>query len=152
VKGEIIATDGPIDQKAFGIKPENVFDAELAKETIKRTDKLNDASIDMALRVKQAREFLAWSASHLKSSWLEWMGEANKANSDINLLRMSFGRESTTIIATAKDIKDFFNSPEYLKAHATMKESMAMLDKFAELKQSGVLDAFSDFILKVSCK
>lgn len=133
-------------------KPDDVFDAELSAEMVKRTNKLHDNTIDLAIRLKQAREFMAWSASHLRGSWLEWQNEAGKAASEMNLIRMAFERETKTVLANAKDIKTFFTSPEYLAAHDRLKEMVGLLDKFQELKENGTLDAFADFILKVSCK
>lgn len=144
---------GTIQQNSEGdLKPDDVFNAELASEMVKRTDKLNDQTIDMALRLKQARDFMAWSASHIRGLWMDWQEESNKAAQDMNLFRMAFERESKTLTATAKDVADFFNSPEYLKAHATLMEVVTVLNRFEELKKGGTLDALSDFILKVSCK
>lgn len=143
---------GIIQQNSEGdFKPADVLDAELASEMIKRTDKLKDATIDMALRLKQAREFMAWSASHMRGSWLDWQDESKDACKHMNEFRMAFDRETKTIIGHAKDITEFFNSPDYLKAHATLKEALTMLDRFAVMKKDGTLDAFSDFILKIKC-
>jgi len=133
-------------------KPDDVFNAELAADMAKRTDKLLDANIDMAVRVKQAREFMAWSASHIRGIWMDWMEESSEATKHMNQFRMAFDRESKSITATAKDVSDFFNSPDYLKAHSTLSETVTLLERFSELKKNGTLDAFADFILKVSCK
>lgn len=133
-------------------KAQSVFDAELAAEAIKRTDKLNDSSIDLAIRLKQARDFMDWSANHMKTAWLDWMDEANKASRHVNELRMAFDRESKSIVASGKDVEQFFNSSEYREAHARLKEMVDLLDRFSTLKNNGTLDAFADFILKVSCK
>lgn len=133
-------------------KPDDVFNAELAAQMAKRTDKLSDNTIDLAIRLKQAREFMAWSCSHIRGSWLDWMDAANKASADVSHFRMHFDRESKAVIATAKDVTGFFNSEEYSKALLAMRDTMAMLERFGELKRNGTLDAFADFILKVSCK
>jgi hypothetical protein len=132
--------------------PEEVFDANLAKEMAKRTDKLGDTSIELAVRVKQAREFIAWSAHHMRGSWLEWMEESDKALKDMVQTRLAFQRESGLVVSTAKDVKEFFNTPEYVQAHAKLAELVAVLTQFERLKANGTLDAFADFILKVSCK
>lgn len=133
-------------------KSNDEWNAEFASEVVKRTNKLNDTTIDLALRLKQALEFLEWSTSHMKESWLEWDAEANKAAQEITMVRMTFDRESKSAIAAGKDVVALFNSTDYLKAHATMKEMVDMLDRFSQLKRDGVMDAFADFILKVSCK
>lgn len=131
---------------------EEVFDANLNTEMAKRTDKLSDNSIELALRVKQAREFLAWSAHHMRGSWLDWMAESEKAVKETLQTRMSLERESKTVIAAGKDVVSFFNSPEYKEAHGRLSEMVGLLDRFSALKSNGTLDAFADFILKVSCK
>jgi len=138
--------------KTYGTKPDDVFDAELAAEMVKRTDKLNDTTIDLALRLKQARDFIAWSASHTRTSWLDWLEASGKVVSDVTMSRMAIERETRTVIALAKDARDFFNSPEYAQAHQRMAELVAMMERITVLKQNGSLDAFADFILKVTCK
>lgn len=143
--------DGIIVEAVKTRKPDDVFDAELAAEMVKRTDKLNDTTIDMALRLKQAREFMSWSASHIRGIWLDWQDQANNACKEMNQFRMAFDRETKTITAHGKDVADFFNSPDYLRAHATLKEAMTMLERFSEMKKDGTLDAFADFVLKVKC-
>lgn len=130
---------------------DQAFSEHLAAETVKRTDKLGVQAVDMALQVKQAREFLEWSAMHFRGLWQDWLKEADEASAKMNLWRMAFDRESKSVTATAKDIRDFFNSPDYIAAHDRLREMVTMLDRFDELKHNGTLDAFSDFILKVSC-
>lgn len=149
-----ISVDGGCDvgHGNTSIKPDSVFDAELSAQMVKRTDKLNDNTIELAVRLKQAREFMAWSASHIRGLWLDWMEEMDKTNAKMNLFRMSFDRESKSVVAAAKDVRDFFNSPEYLAAHAKLTEMVGLLDRFEALKKAGTLDAFAEFILKVTCK
>lgn len=132
--------------------PDEAFSAELAIEAVRRTDKLKDDSIELALRLKQAREFMTWSVAHIRESWLAWMDQAGAATKDMNQIRMAFDRETKTIVAAGKDVRDFFGSPEYLQAHATLKETVDLLERFGALKQNGTLDAFAEFILKVTCK
>lgn len=132
-------------------KPDESFHSQLAAEALKRTDKLGVQGVEMALQVKQAREFLEWSAQHMRGLWLDWLKESDEAAAKMNLWRMAFDRESKSVTATAKDIRDFFNSPDYIAAHDRLREMVTMLDRFAELKHNGTLDAFSDFILKISC-
>lgn len=134
-----------------GEMTDDAFDAQLASEMAQRTAKLKDNTIDLALRVKEAREFLTWSNNHLRGSWLDWIEQAGGASKEILQFRMAYERETKHVLATGKDIATFFNSPEYQQAHATLKETIALLEKVRELKETGALDALSDFILKVSC-
>lgn len=134
------------------LKSDDVFNSELAKEMVKRTDKLNDTSIELALRLKQAREFMDWSCNHIKSTWLDWYDESSKALRDVTQIRMAFEREGKTVCAAGKDVADFFNSSDYQNAHARLKELVSLLEAFNRFKGDGTLDAFADFILKVTCK
>lgn len=133
-------------------KVEEAFNAQLAEETLKRTARLQDTSIDLAVRLKEAREFMAWSASHVREAWLQWMETANAACHDMTAVRMTFERESKSIVATGKDVAQFFNSEQYMMAHVKFRDLVSTLERFQKLKADGTLDAFADFILKVSCK
>lgn len=131
--------------------PDEVFNADLAKEAIRRTEKLNDTTIDLAIRLKEAREFMGWSTSHIRTKWIEWVDESNTICREMNAFRMAFERETKSIISSGKDAQEFFNSPEYLKSHATLTEMVGLLERFSVLKTNGTMDAFADFILKIKC-
>jgi len=135
------------------MKPNNeqIFSAQLSAEMAQRTDKLGKEHIDLALQVKQAREFLEWSTHHMRQTWLDWMAESNKVSQDVTALRMLLDREGKSILASGKDVKEFFNSGEYCTAHQRMLDMITILQRFKEMKADGTLDAFADFILKVSC-
>jgi hypothetical protein len=147
-----VETPAPIAEVEFHKRSDAEFDAELNREMVKRTDKLNDASIDLALRVKQAREFLAWSTNHMRGTWLDWQEKYGLVLKDTVQSRMAFERETKLLLGSAKDTRDFFNSPDYIAAHDRLKEMVTLLDQFSKLKADGTLDAFADFILKVSCR
>lgn len=148
----ITATEPPIINRQYRDESDAEFDTTLNKEMEKRTDKLSDNSIELALRVKQAREFLAWSSNHMRSSWLDWMEQADKAVKDVTMTRMALDREAKATISAGKDIRDFFNGAEYQGAHLRMKEMLDLLDRFSEMKKNGTIDAFADFILKTTCR
>lgn len=143
---------GPVRQPQYEQTPDDVFNAQLSQEMIKRTAKLMDTSIDLAIRTKEAREFLAWSTSHMRQSWLDWEEQSRKVGQDVTMFRMAFDRETKAVIAAGKDVRDFFNSQEYLNSHAILLEMVTLMERFAKFKADGTLDAFADFILKVSCK
>lgn len=145
-------TSRMLQQLEEKLKVDTRFHEEMAANVAKRTDKLNDATIDIAIRLKQARDFMEWSTSHIRTIWMQWLDESDKASRDINQFRMMFDRETKTVIAAGKDLAVFFNSEEYLKAHATLKETVAILERFSEYKQNGTLDALADFILKITCR
>lgn len=152
MKSISVNADVPVATRVQGPdKPDDVFNAELSAEMAKRTDKLLDNNIELAVRVKQARDFLAWSVNHIRTSWLDWQSESDKALKDMTVLRMAFDRETKSIVACGKDVRDFFNSTEYAQSAAKMNEMLDMMERFQKLKADGTMDAFSDFILKV-CK
>lgn len=134
------------------LKADIAFDAELAAEMNKRTKRLGDQTVDLAIQVKDAREFISWASNHIRPTWMDWMKEANQAVADMTQLRMALNRETTTVLTHAKDVVQFYTSPEYVKAHETFREMMELLNRFEQLKENGTMNAFADFILKVTCK
>lgn len=142
--------DGTFQENEKLKTPADQLDQELARETVKRTDRLKDNNIDLALRVKEARDFLTWSTAHMRGAWLDWVDQANGATKEITMLRMTLDRESKSVCAASKDVVTLFNSPEYLAAHERFKELIGLLDRFSKLNADGTMEAFGDFILKVT--
>jgi hypothetical protein len=146
-----LAQDGSGRVRTPHTPSEEEFQSDLAKAMLKRTDKLGKVEVELALQVKQAREFLEWSSHHIRDAWMEWMHEADKALTDIRQLRVAMTMESKTAIGLAKDVTDQFNSPEMVSALARFKDVADLLSKVRILKDDGTLDAFADFILKIKC-
>lgn len=144
ISEDVMTGGGP---RVYRDKSDVEFDNELSREMVKRTDKLGKDEVDLALQVKQAREFLDWNCDHMKKAWFDWMEEASKAIRDMTTLRMALERESKTIIAATKDVHAFFNLPETKAAFADYEKLIALTEKMQSLKQSGALDALVDFWL-----
>src|SRR5208283_4191209 len=60
------------------IKSSEQFNAELSQLMLKKTERLKDQEIDLALRVVEAREFLDWHCNTIKTEWIDWIQQANK--------------------------------------------------------------------------
>jgi hypothetical protein len=145
----IRGTIGDHDVQVEHIKSDLEFDEELGREMAKRTDKLGHVEVDLAMQVKQAREFLSWSATHMREAWFDWMTEANKALADMRMLRMSLETESKLALASAGDVRKFFLTGDHVEEVARLKDLVATIERLKALKADGTLDAIADTILKL---
>jgi hypothetical protein len=131
-------------------KSDEEMEAALARRVVEVGKKLNDDSIDMALRVLEAQQSLEWSLSHLKVSWLDWSQEAEQALKDLRMLRMAFTNEGKLILQEAKDIRKFFLDETHQVEIAQLKEFVDVCERLEGLKKRGTLDALVDVILKLA--
>lgn len=131
-------------------KPNVIMNDEIAQKTVKMTDKLGKAEVELALQVKQAREFLDWSCNHMKKDWMDWMQQSNQAIKDTQLARMALERESKAVMAACADVRDFFGSTEHQGRMDRIKEFVEVCERLKALKDSGFLDNIADTILKLS--
>jgi hypothetical protein len=131
-------------------KTDAEFASELNVEMLKRKDRLNDTSIDLALRVIEARETLEWSVNNIKRSWFDWMEDAEKALKDVRMLRQAIGSETAQLMAAVKDVRKFFLENEYVEEMSRLKEFVAVCERLESLHNRGTLDAVADVILKLA--
>jgi hypothetical protein len=131
-------------------KSNEEFNADIAREIIKRKDRLTDQSVDLALRALEAQESLEWSVNHFRRVWIEWAETANERLHDMTLWRMAFGREVKQIITDASDIRQFFLDEKHLEQVRRLKEFVELCERLKALKQDGTLDAIADTMLKLA--
>lgn len=131
------------------VDSEAEFSAKMAQEINRRTDKLSDLSVDLAIRAKQAREFLEWHTDHMKKAWMDWVDESNKVFQDIKQTRTAIEWESKHLLTACADVRKFFLSEEHAKEVARLREFVEVMERLRSLKQDGTLDAISDTILKL---
>ena len=146
------ALDGSNRVRESHTQSDQEYNAELTKEMVRRTNKLGNAEVELALQVKQARDFLGWSVTHFRTAWMDWMEDADKALNNIRQLRVALNMESKTVVSLAKDVTDHFNAPEMVSALSRFREVTELLERIKSLKQDGTLDAFEGFILNIKCK
>lgn len=137
-----------VDKVAEKDKPLDMFNEELSQKVVKMTDKLGVKEVELALQVKQAREFMDWSANHMKKDWLEWQKDSDQAVKDARMTRMALERESKLILAACQDLRSFFGGDVANKEMEKMKEFVEVCERLQALKSNGFLDAIADTILK----
>lgn len=126
------------------------LNVDLSHELIKRKDRLSDQTIDLAIRVLEAREALEWSNTHIKKDWLDWMDAGNKRLQELRLLRMALDTEAKQIISYAADVRKFFLDDKHVEEMARLKEFVGVCERLEGLKKRGTLDAVSEIILKLA--
>ena len=131
-------------------KSKEEFNAELGHGIIKHKEKLNDQSVDLALRVLEAQESLEWSVNHFKKSWFDWAKTANERLHDLTMWRMSFGREVKQLLTDAADIRQFFLDEKHLEEVRRLREFVELCERLKALKADGTLDAVTDIMLKLA--
>lgn len=120
------------------------FDQTLAAELVKRTRKLGNNEVELALQVKEAREFLDWSNGNMRASWLDWMEEASKQLQELRMLRMSLSTEKAKIAADIKDLRELMLSKESQDALFSMQNLCECLSKLQDIRKSGLMEPVLD--------
>jgi|SRR5262252_865255 len=123
---------------------------ELGRGIIKRKDEMQDATIDLALRVLAAQESLEWSVHHFAQSWHNWGQQANERLKDLRMWRMAFDLEVKTLLRDAADIRQFFLDDKHIEEVKRLKEFVELCERLKALKQDGTLDAVMDSMLKLA--
>jgi hypothetical protein len=126
-----------------------VFKHDLAQKLIKKTDRLLNQEIDLAIRANEARELLDWSVNNIETSWLDWMDSANAALKDVTMLRMAIERETKFALTAAKDVREFFSGAAHEQQISRLKEFVETLERLKRLRDDGFLDAVADTILRM---
>lgn len=148
----VTSGDTPFQQDGSRNQSQPEFDVKLAQELLKRTERLQDHSIDIAIRAKESREFLDWHINHLKTLWLDWQEESEKIFKDIQMTRKAIEYESKELLTACRDVRKFFLEPQHTEEVSRLKEFVEVMDRLRTLKFDGTLDAVADTILKLALK
>ena len=142
---EAAAGRGPLKQPVF----DDELNATLTKEINKRAERLQDKDIDLALRAKEAREFLDYHCHHVKQSWLDWIEESTRVMESIRQTRVAIGIESKLLLSECGDVRKFFLSETHEQEIAKLREFVELAERLRALKTDGTLDRLADTILKL---
>ena len=138
------------NEQVAHVKSDQEMAVALAKELNKRAERLQDQSIDLALRAKEAREFLDFHTDHARKSWLDWMDETGKVLESIRQTRVAIGFESKQLLSECGDVRKFFLSDDHDKEIAKLREFIELAERLRDLKADGTLDRLADTILKLA--
>lgn len=129
---------------------EPLLDAEISGALIKKAERLSDGTIDLAIRSKEAREFLDWHTSHVKGSWMDWLDQSSQVLESIRQARVAIGIESRQLLSECGDVRKFFLSDDHEKELVKLREFIELCERLRSLKNDGTLDRLADTILKLS--
>lgn len=138
------------DGKAEHIHSEAEMNAGVAQGLNKATDRLLDNTIALAVRAKEAREFLDWHANHVKATWLDWTEQSKKVLEDIRLTRVAIEFESKQLLSACADVRKFFLADDHEKEITKLREFVELAERLRALKNDGTLDRLADTILKLA--
>ncbi len=122
----------------------------VAEALNKRAAKIQDSTIDLAIRSIEARKFLEEHTDAVRSTWLDWMDETQKVLTDIRQTRMAIGLEAGKLLSECADVRKFFLSDDHDKEIAKLREFIELAERLKALKADGTLDKLADTILKLS--
>jgi|SRR5208283_1463612 len=100
--------------------------------------------------LKKARAELEITVNSIKK-----LGDAIKPLIDIEVgriraARMTIANETSLAIVALKDVRKFFLDDDYQKEVQRLREFIDLCERLDEIRQSGLVDAVSDAIIKLS--
>lgn len=125
-------------------------DINIAERLEERSKRLQDNTIDLAIRVKEARELLEWHTNNVSNDWIAWMELSNKVLEDIRAARMVIGTESSLLLRECAEVRKFFMSTDHDEQIKRLREFIELCARLRSLKNDGTLDKLADTILKLS--
>jgi hypothetical protein len=126
------------------------LETEITSKLEEKTKRLNDQTIELATRVKEARELLEWHTNTVSNDWMAWMELSNQVMTDIRSARMAIGVESSKLLDECKQVRQFFMSPENEAGVKRLKDFVDLLEKLRSLKSDGTLDKLANILIKIS--
>lgn len=137
---------GTVEEK----KPNDVLNAELASEFVKRsTDAIHGikALVDQAMDARAALDILC---DYWKPEWVEFMKQSDERLKTIRMTRMAFEVETKILMASLKDVRAFFLDQNHDAEVARLREFVDLCERLQKLKQSGFLDTVADTLLRLA--
>src|SRR5688572_12091033 len=121
------------------IASEDQLNADIATHLTKSVDRLSDATISLAIRAKESREFLDWHTEHVRKSWLDWIDESAKVMESIRQTRVAIGIESKKLLEECGDVRKFFLADDHAKEIARLRDFIELCERLKALKADGTL-------------
>lgn len=140
----------PAAGQQYEKKDNDVFNVEIATEAIKRTaDSLTGIRklVDEAMDARAALDILC---DYWKKEWMDFMEQSDQRLRELRMARMAFEVETKVLMASLKDIRQFFLDKNYEDEMKRMKDFVAVCYQMQELKKSGFVDTIADTLIKLS--
>lgn len=122
----------------------------ISNKLAKVADRLSNNTIDLAIRSKEAREFLEWHVNRVRESWMAWNDESSKVLESIRQTRVAIGFESKQLLSECGDVRKFFLADDHKLELDRLREFIELVERLRSLKNDGTLDRVADIVLKLA--
>lgn len=133
-------------------KHPDVFNAELTSGFVKKAEASQDEARALVDKCMDARDAMEILCGTFKASWFEFMEEGNTRLKDYRMFRMAMDTETRQLMASVREVRQFFLDANYETERARLKEFVEICERLKALKDSGFLDDVADTMLKMSVK
>lgn len=141
-----------IPHASEGRMSENEFNADLASTFVKKTRDGLAKQEELVARVADAKKALDLAVSSFRREYIDYLDELDQYLLRVRQARMALDTESKHILTQLKDVRQFFLSEQHVEEAKRLEEFVRVLAKLKEFKDSGMLDAVADTILKLEVK
>jgi hypothetical protein len=140
----------PPGQQVERAKPEDVLNADLAKGIITTTEKTTRDAEALLERARDARAALDELTGTFKASWFDFADQSDKRLQEFRMFRMAMDTETRQLMASVRDVRQFFLDKDYEKEKDRLKEFVELCERLRALKESGFLDTVAETMLSLS--
>ena len=140
----------PSSGQIESVKDGTVFTSELMSAVTAKVGKTVSSSEELLERSRDARAALEDLANSFQKSWLDFMDQSGKRLQDMRMFRMAMDTETRQLMASVKDVRQFFLDKDYEKERDRLKEFVELCERLKALKESGFLDTVADTMLGLS--
>src|SRR5262249_4643558 len=123
-------------------------------ETIREFNSATEQSVrsseDLIKRAMDARGAMDVLCDYWKKDWTDFFGECERRLADLRMLRMSMDTEIKVLMASCKDVRQFFLDKDYQTEITRLKEFVELTERLHALKKSGFLDVVAETMLNLS--
>lgn len=131
-------------------KDETVFNAELAGEFIKKSTDAIEGIRTLVEQAMDARTSLDILCDYWRKDWLDFMDQSEGRLKELRMTRMAFDTETRTLMASLRDVRQFFLDKNHDQEMSRLKEFVEVCERLQKLKASGFLDTVADTLIKLS--
>ena len=150
IKGTPNAAINPTAQ-IVRYKTEDEMSELIAAQTVKATEKvIKSSSTELVDKAIDARAALDLMASSWQVSWMEFIENSDKRINSMRQTRMAFDVETRQLMASLREVRQFFLDKDYATEIARLKEFVDTCERLQKLKESGFLDSVADTMLRLS--
>jgi len=131
-------------------KSNDQFNAEILSATNRQTVKTIEKTNELIDRSRDARAAMEDLCTSFKAEWLEFQKTADDRLKEIRMLRMSLETETRQLMASFREVRQFFLDKDHASETARLKEFVEVCERLQALKSSGFLDSVAETMLNLA--